>query len=344
MNLPEDFRIDTACLAGCFRNTSATYKFYWFLALLAEAEKGREKIDKISLFAHMVAHAWYTVNYFKISFGSADKLERAISRIRELEGLAVDASPAEVHRALVQSKLKETKQELRHFDINVPHKFLSPWLGSGAKGTVYELSQHGYNQPPYALYDDQILLQPAWVAYFKRYAGILRGFCFWHLTLFLQVRNPNVPDIPNKLMRPERRGSLAAHKTRFWDVVVNELGGVNCIYTGRRLGVGEYAVEHFIPFQFLAHDQMWNLIPADPSFNSSKRDRLPQLDRYFDDFYALQREAVDIVKAARPTNRFLEDYLQVFKTHDFDETTYRRTLEPLLAIASNNGFQYMSQQ
>ena len=156
------------------------------------------------------------------------------------------------------------------------------------------------------------------------------------------MRNPNVPDIPNKLMRPERRGSLSAHKTRFWDLVVNELGGVNCIYTGRRLGVGEYAVEHFIPFQFLAHDQMWNLIPADPSFNSSKRDRLPPMDRYFQGFYDLQRDAVDIVKAAQPKNRFLEDYLQVFKTHDFDDAAYRRTLEPLLAIAANNGFQYMS--
>ena len=52
---------------------------------------------------------------------------------------------------------------------------------------------------------------------------------------------------------------------------------------------------------------------------------------------------MDIVKAAHPKNRFLEDYLQVFKTHDFDETAYRRTLEPLLAIAANNGFQYMHQ-
>ena len=343
MNLPEDFRINTACLAGCFRNTSTTYKFYWFLALLAEAEKGREKIDKTSLFAQMVAQAWHTVNYFKISFGAADKLGRAISRIRDTEGLPVDAGPAEVHRALIRSERKETKRELRHFDANVPHKFLSPWLGSGAKGTVYELSQHGHNQPPYALYDDHILLQPVWVDYFKKYAGILRGFCLWHLTLFLQVRNPHVPDIPNKLMRPERRGSLSAHKTRFWDVVVNELGGVNCIYTGRRLGVGEYAVEHFIPFQFLAHDQMWNLIPADPSFNSSKSDRLPPMGRYFKGFYNLQRDAVDIVKAAQPKNRFLEDYLQVFKTHDFDDAAYRRTLEPLLAIAANNGFQYMSQ-
>lgn len=341
MNLPEDFRVDTGCLAGCFKNTTATYKFYWLLALLAEAEQGHEKIEKTSLFAQMVAHAWHTVNYFKLSFGSADKLERAISRIRATEGLTMDASLAEVYRTLVQTQRKETKDELCHFDSNVPHRFLSPWLGSGARGSVYELSQIGYNQPPYALYDDHILLQPAWVAYFKRYAGILRGFCYWQLALFLQARNPNVPDIPNKLIRPEKRGSLYTHKARFWDLVINELGSVDCIYTGRRLGVGEYAVEHFIPFQFIAHDQMWNLIPADPSFNSSKSDRLPPLDRYFDDFYALQREAVNIVKAARPKNRFLEDYLQVFNTHDFDQAAFRRTLEPLLAIAANNGFQYM---
>jgi len=35
MNLPEDFRVDTALLAGCFNNTSATYKFYWMFAVLA---------------------------------------------------------------------------------------------------------------------------------------------------------------------------------------------------------------------------------------------------------------------------------------------------------------------
>ena len=86
MNLPEDFRVDTGRLAGCFNNTSATYKFYWLLAVLAEAEKGQEKIDKTSLFAQMVAHAWYTVNYFKISFGSADKLERAISESANWKG------------------------------------------------------------------------------------------------------------------------------------------------------------------------------------------------------------------------------------------------------------------
>tara|TARA_B100000925_G_scaffold185408_1_gene140111 strand:- start:218 stop:364 length:147 start_codon:yes stop_codon:yes gene_type:complete len=48
MNLPEDFRVDSERLAGCFNNTVATYKFYWLLAVLAEAEKGQEGSDLLA--------------------------------------------------------------------------------------------------------------------------------------------------------------------------------------------------------------------------------------------------------------------------------------------------------
>lgn len=341
MDLPKDFEVDTGRLTGCFKNTAATYKFYWMLALLEEVEQGKERIDKASLFAHMVAQAWYTVNYFKVSFGASDRLQQAIHTLKDLEGLPVDAPAEKIHAWLLASEQKETLRELWHFDKNVPHKFLSPWLGSGSREGVYALSQHGYNNPPYALYDDHVLLQPSWLQYFRRYAGILRGFCLWHLTLFLQARNPNVPDVPNKLLRPERRGSLSAHKKRFWDLVLESQGGMDCIYTGKRLHVGGYDVEHFIPYQFVAHDQMWNLIPADPSFNSSKGDKLPPLDQYFDAFFRVQRQAVSIVQEVQPKSKFLEDYLQLFPSHDFDASAYRAALEPLVAIASNNGFQFM---
>ena len=70
MELPKDFLVDTGRLAGCFKHTSATYKFYWMLGLLAEVEQGRDELWKKALFAHMVAGAWYTVNYFKVSFGA----------------------------------------------------------------------------------------------------------------------------------------------------------------------------------------------------------------------------------------------------------------------------------
>jgi len=342
MQLPDDPIVDVARLSACFKNTSATYKFYWFLSLLECIELGQEQIEKKTLFARMIANAWYTVNYFHVSFGSQDKIQETILSLKETEAISLDEKKKVIVDQLMHSHSRETQRKLKHFDKQVPHYFLSPWIGTkGGKKVRAEISRHGLNHPPYALYDDYILVQPDWLEYFQRNVGILKDFCFWNLTLFLQSRNPNVPDIPNKLKRPEKRGSLSKHKTQFWDIVIRELNGVNCIYTGKPMKKGEYAVEHFIPFQFVAHDQMWNLIPADPSFNSSKSDRLPPLDTYFDDFYLLQREAVKIVQTVKPKNKFLEDYYTVFKSHSFSKEQYRECIEPLLTIAHNNGFQFM---
>jgi len=89
------------------------------------------------------------------------------------------------------------------------------------------------------------------------------------VAVYLQVKNPNVPDIPNKLIKLPVRKALTEQR-KFWDIVLAELGRVNCIYTNKKLVVGDYAVEHFLPYAFVSHDLMWNLIPADRSFNSSK--------------------------------------------------------------------------
>ncbi len=342
-HLPYDERVDVARLGACFNNTSATYKFYWFLSLLEAVEEGGERLTKQDLFARMISHAWYTVHGFHLSFGKSDKLQAAIEQIRDWENLPLDARRQDIHAALVASTHPGTQRVLRHFDANVPHKFLSPWLGSGTRQDVYLRSQHGENYPPYALTPDQraLWIQPYWLDYFRRHAGILKDFCFWNLALFLQTRNPNVPDIPSKLMRPERRGSLNRHKREFWDVVWQEKGALACIYTGLPLAPGQYDVEHFVPYQFVAHDLMWNLLPADPAFNSRKGDKLPPLDRYFDAFYAVQREALQVIGTTRPRSPFLEDYLMAFRTLDVSREQYRACIEPMVTIAHNNGFQYL---
>jgi 5-methylcytosine-specific restriction endonuclease McrA len=92
--------------------------------------------------------------------------------------------------------------------------------------------------------------------------------------LYLQKHNPNVPDIPNKLIKPPRRNSLL-NQRRFWNRVFDHTGPLECIYTQKKLIDGNFAVEHFVPYAFVSHDLIWNLIPADPSFNSRKNDRLP---------------------------------------------------------------------
>ncbi len=343
MKLPEDQNVNVSLLSSVFNNTTATYKFYWFLSIIECVEEGKDEIEKRELFSRMIANAWYTVNYFHISFGKQDKIQDAVEKIKSIENFALDEKKSILLSGLLNSGNKEIAKQLNHFNANVPYKFLSPWLGTHCEKEMYLLSQENWNLPPYALYSDRILIQPAWMDYFKANSGLLKGFCLWNLTLFLQTRNPNVPNIPNKLIRPIKRLSLQQHKKEFWDIVIEQKqGSINCIYTNKELVIGEYAVEHFIPYQFLSHDLMWNLIPADPKFNSQKSDKLPNLEKYFKGFYETQREAVSIVKSSNPKNKFLSDYLIMFNELIPTEKKFREHIEPLITIAHNNGFEFLN--
>jgi hypothetical protein len=341
MNLPLDKNISVSKLVSIFRSTSATYKFYWFWAILEAVESGKTTITKREIFARMISLSWYTVNYFKISFGKQDLIQCAVEQIKDLENLNIDSSQSYILSILLKTKNKQTLSHLNHFDKNVPHKFLSPWLGYGSKSEIYEESNEQFDSVPYRLKKDVIEVSKTWLTYFKIHSALLKTYCYWNLTLFLQSRNPNVPDIPNKINRPIQRGSLSTHKTRFWDLVINEIGAINCIYTDKPLLKGGYAVEHFIPYQFVAHDLMWNLIPADSSFNSKKSDKLPKFDDYFDSFYEVQKMGFEVIKSKRPKNRFLEQYLPLFPDQKFERNKFEDHIRPMLNIAHNNGFQYL---
>ena len=168
--------------------------------------------------------------------------------------------------------------------------------------------------------------------------------------MYLQSKNPNVPDIPNKLIKPAVRNSLNQQRVHFWDIVINELGSVECIYTGKKLVVGDYAIEHFIPYSFVVHDLIWNLIPADKAFNSAKSDKLPRLNKYFGPFYNSHKSAIEIIARKYPKNKFLEDYLTIYPEVDavsklnstFTSEKFKECLQPLITIAANNGFEFMN--
>lgn len=124
-----------------------------------------------------------------------------------------------------------------------------------------------------------VTINPRWSNYLTTNYEVLRDFALWNLTLFLQSKNPNVPNISSKLLRPEEREPLTRQK-KFWNKVIEIGGPIRCIYKDTPLGRNEYDLDHFIPWSFVSHNQIWNLIPADGSFNSSKSNRIPDLD-YF---------------------------------------------------------------
>ncbi len=77
--LPQSSDVPVNFLAGSFSNVTASYKFYWFLAILDSLERFHEPVIKFSdLNVEMVASVWYPINYFKLSFGKQDKLSDAV--------------------------------------------------------------------------------------------------------------------------------------------------------------------------------------------------------------------------------------------------------------------------
>lgn len=71
-----------------------------------------------------------------------------------------------------------------------------------------------------------------WTGYLQENYTILTSFAYWNLTNFLQVRNPNVPNIPGKLIKPEERNNLS-NQREFWNTAINNGLEVHCLYTGK---------------------------------------------------------------------------------------------------------------
>ncbi|WP_342644892.1 HNH endonuclease domain-containing protein [Mucilaginibacter sp. CSA2-8R] len=347
MSLPQHPGLPVNKLAACFNSKVTTYKFYWFLSILQAVEHRKSIIYKRELFAGMISNAWYTVNYFHVSFGHQDQLQSAIETLLMEEVLGVDEKQIAVLERLATTENQTSIRKLNHFNKQVPHWFLSPWFPNADRKEIYERSKIFDNDCLYSLEKDRIIVNPNWFEYLIYNARVLKDYCYWNLTLYLQDRNPNVPDIAGKLIKPAIRTGLTGQRKNYWDVVLKEVGTVDCIYTGEKLSIGNYAVEHFIPFAFVSHDLIWNLIPADKSFNCTKSNKLPSLDTYFEPFYKLQATAIEVMEQVNPRNKYLEDYLTILPELSLIQTDgqwakqrYKEQLQPLITIASNNGFNF----
>jgi hypothetical protein len=258
-------------------------------------------MDAWNLAVRMVANAWYPIHYFRLSFGKSDSLFDIVTELQRITQIPIDAKKDEIIKGLKDSLSdKRVKNQLDTLLINVPYRFLSPWITYVSDEDTIKRSQALQNGCLYSLHKEEddffIELNPAWDVYLHNNYGILMDFAYWNLTLFLQARNPNVPNIPNKLVKSETRNSLT-NQHNYWDFVMNHGLQVNCIYKNTLLAAGKYDLDHFIPWSFVSHDLIWNLIPADGSINSSKSDKLPKLDIYLPKLAFIQQKAVKVCLA-----------------------------------------------
>ena len=140
--------------------------------------------------------------------------------------------------------------------------------------------------------NSRISISEDWAEYIRANYEIISGWIKYNMIVYLQRRNPSVPGIPNKLEPPQER-KLEDVKN-FWKAVA-EMEPVLDIYGDVEINGSGMSIDHFVPWSYVAHDELWNLSPTTRSINSSKSNKLPKWNLYFEKLFRLEYQAYCLV-------------------------------------------------
>ena len=358
MQLPESDGLDVSRLARIFADTTNSYKFYWLLAILDSLrETGKTRFSMQDMSLRMVANVWYPLDYFKLSFGKQDGFKPIADFVSER--FTVDNGPTapslfnQLNARLSANDLAQLHRKVSVLLNWVPYRFIRPFFAQEMRGLldqhvnarIAELANQT-TKAPYRFVQNDIELNDDWAAYLQQHQGILRGFTFWHLVRFLQKNNPNVIGLTEKLEKPGVRVLNTAN--RFWKEYLKATPALTCIYSGQTITTANLSLDHFLPWSFVAHDQLWNIIPTPKWVNSAKNDWLPSVDLYFNAYAKQQFDSFQF-HVQNGHNKLLEDYSTLFgqslhfaQNQPFTWFTERleRAVLPQLQTAQNLGFSY----
>ena len=335
MELPISQGLNTKYLQRLFDNMSECYKPFWFQAIIDKVVEGRKIFTFDELINDMIANAWYMVMEYKLNLGPADNVEFAVQAAQRATGLKSSEKKEKIISALEASTDRELRQRKNTLTLNVPFRLQAPFL-SGIKGDAWNCSKKDLADKIKAhegiIYwfakidglNSVIEIEDAWIQYIRRNYEILSGWVQYNLIQYLQRRNPSVPGIPNKLKPPQER-NLDKVKKLWKSIIIIE--PVREIYGAFELAPNDISIDHFVPWSYVAHDELWNLSPTTKSINSKKSNRLPEWETYYPELRALQYHAYDLVWRYPSVHKEFEKCLKEHvNSTDVQHKLYRRDL------------------
>ena len=115
-----------------------------------------------------------------------------------------------------------------------------------------------------------------WVS-FKELSLWIEALCIHEWSIFTEsIAGINRGVIYSLLTdRPDNRRPLTWERNQV-EILMMEGWIFECPWTGRKLNVESYDLDHLLPLSVYPINELWNLVPADADFNrNKKRDRLP---------------------------------------------------------------------
>lgn len=291
MQLPYSEELNIEYLGRLFDNTSECYKFFWFKAIVSKVTAGKLELTYEELVDEMIADAWYMVTEYHLNLGPKDTLESLVDFIKgKYPGLKSCEKKAAIIDFLSSTDDREIIRKKRALTYNVPYRLQAPFMAK-LKGKEWNVGENELifkiNQEKRLMYyflalnglSTKIIVQEDWARYIITNQEIIRGWLEYNMILYIQKRNPSVPGIADKLYPPQERKLEKVKK--YWKLILS-LEPVYEIYNDQLLTEKDISIDHFVPWSYVAHDEMWNLNPTTKSINSSKSNNLPDWETYFE--------------------------------------------------------------
>lgn len=369
--LPNSEHLDVLALSRLFSDKTNSYKYLFFLALLNILSRGffnpSNPIKLSDLVVEMLVIAWYPHSAFGLSFGSQDKITDKLDDLNlEIQKPLLEVTKGDMKYLREQILNRGIDEKLirgliKYLTRYVPFLLIRPFFAetkgmkkdNEIKNKIISLAEEVFNtrKPLYKFTLDQnsIEIHPEWLNYIKTHYKILYGWASWGFLEYMQAKNPSMPGIVNKIFPPEESRKAMPEQTRFWKTIITHSSErITCIYSGAEVDTNNLSLDHFLPWKFVAHNQLWNLIPIPKNVNSSKFDRIPA-ELYLEELAKVQHTGLVIARKyfeKKSWNRCIESYIVDFQfsedellNFDIFLHKYVSQIKPRMSLAISYGFE-----
>jgi hypothetical protein len=295
--------------------------------------------------------------------GTTDNLEEVVKYIGQIQPFTSSEKREKIIDFLEKCDDKTVTNYKQTLTLNVPYRLQVPfydeirienkqWYGSKQMLTD-EINRQRRLMYYFTLINGlgtMIEVDASWAQYMIRNREILHGWLQLNLIHYLQNKNPSVPGIAEKITPPIARDLDRVRK--YWKMIIRYDPSITDIYGNVPLADEVISVDHFIPWQYVAHDELWNLHPTTKNINSKKNNSLPSWKSYFEPLGDLEYRAYEMrQRYAQVAKEFNTCALYHLNNQEICKQLYQddleraefirrleKVIEPVYASAKNCGF------
>lgn len=291
-------------------NNDQGYKFFWLEAIMKLIPNGNDLFTFEDVINEMIVGAWKTVTHYHLRLGhtvngkAENFLEHAIRLLYECSKKELSNKSPSKERLISLIKKYDDKllDDKKHLTDYVPYRLIKPFVDKEGKVLIDKGNYSRFiaylnaftrmdNEFFYdIIYSEDPLqrklhINEEWRDFMIQNYAVIMGWIRYNKAIFIQDRNPGVPGVMYKIApEVEAKHKSLKNARELWKATANLTGNsLYEIYTGNKLDIDAFDLDHFVPRSYVSNDELWNLTPASKSLNSSKNNKLPER-RFLNDF------------------------------------------------------------